>query len=82
MKRLFAVRDNSGKLFHGEDGKPAYFNNKEWAKEFRDAQNKNKKGSVAFVTRGPDHMGKHSGHRVPRMRRQPPHRQYGLNQSM
>lgn len=72
MKRLFAVRNVQGKLVTRDvvlnDGNksPYYFDNKQGAKLCR-----NEMGEGYFVTRGPDHMGKHSGYRVPRMRRQP-----------
>lgn len=65
MKRLFKVcMKGSNKPVDG-----AFFENKMDAKGLRDA-----KGGVECgfrVSLGPDHIGKHSGGGVPRMRRQP-----------
>lgn len=72
MKRLFAVRNVSGKLatrnqlLDDGDNTPYYFEQKAGAKLCR-----NELGEGWHVTRGPDHMGKHSGYPVPRMRRKP-----------
>lgn len=65
MKRLFCVKDSKGKnAVHMANQQ--YFDNKQVAKAFRDSL----EGSH-HVSRGPDHIGKHSGYGVPRMRRQP-----------
>jgi len=66
MKRLFCVRDNKGKVHDN-----AYYGDKPSAKYVRNALNNTGKGKPYTVSRGLDHMGKHSGYGVPRMRRQP-----------
>ena len=68
MKRLFKVVDSKGRMLGGATD-TNYFESKQEAKAVRDRINA--AGENFHVSRGPDHMGKHSGFSVPRMRRQP-----------
>lgn len=77
MKRLFCVSKPNGKMMkdpagvaHHGDG-VFYTESKSHAKEVRDYMNKQHPTGGYYVSRGPDHIGKHSGYRIPRMRRQP-----------
>jgi hypothetical protein len=75
MKRLFCVKSNKDNsiipypLDMGNNMvvQTKYFGNKRLAKEWRLELGG---VSVAHVSRGPDHIGKH-GHRIARMRLQP-----------
>lgn len=73
MKRLFCVKDKNSKLqplgTFGNKDEPVYTDDKQHAKHVRDELGGVKAGY--HVSRGPDHIGKHSGFGVPRMRRQP-----------
>ena len=77
MKRLFCVKASNNKIIWPKYYEMAnelehdgiYFGNKMDAKKLRDYDN-NKYGPGSYVSRGPDHMGKH-GHSLAKMRRQP-----------
>jgi hypothetical protein len=70
MKCLFVVRGSDGKVLKCEAG-TRWFADKFTAKDARDEAGGVSKGF--FVSRGPEHMGKHgdSPNGVPMMRRQP-----------
>ncbi len=81
MKRLFCVKKNGNKVklsydwvldkMHHKSVNTdlLHTNSKAVAKEWRDQLGGANAGFT--VSRGPDHIGKHSGYKVPMMRRQP-----------
>ena len=60
MKRLFQVNNPDGKIVRDHEGAPAYFNDKQSAKDCRNSLNgfllrEGIKGNVYTISYGPDH---------------------------
>lgn len=79
MKRLFVVRNSKGNVVGiGDDYREGceeycasefHFADKMVAKGYREHLGGVENGF--HISRGPDHIGKHSGYHIPYMRRQP-----------
>lgn len=69
MKRLFCVKHTHNPKAVKAVGIDCFFDNKPEAKQARDSVGGVDAGF--YVSRGPDHIGKHGQGKVPYMRRQP-----------